>query len=161
MTVDRFARHADLYGPEGVFPAAVDSLDESGLLRVAAILRRHGWRPTKAEQTRIDAARRSTETRPPLLEGPEAYDFLRAVEPSAGGSVITPLGKRVLSVTDGELGRNRRVARGGPYSGGERGRYGAKRDATCEACSRAFKAVRKTARYCSTKCRVRARRGPG
>ena len=140
MTVDHLARHAKLYGCDGIFAAAIDTIDGSELARLAAILRRLGWRPTKAEQARIDAASSSSEKKStaPISEW----------SATSGWSPLSPHGERVLSVTDAD--GDRRVGSA---------RYGAQRAATCVECGREFRAVRSTATYCSSRCRKRASRG--
>ena len=138
MTVDRLARHARLYGCEGIFSAALDEIDGPELARLAAILRRLDWRPTKAEQELIDEARTAGRVLPPISEW----------SATSGWSPVSPHHERFLSVTDGDP--DRRVGRG---------RYGAQRAATCVECGREFTAVRSTARYCGATCRKRASRG--
>jgi hypothetical protein len=144
VIVDRLARHAKLYGCEGIFTAAIDELDGRELARLAAILRRLGWRPTKADQARIDEARTAQ-------NGNTAGHVLPPMSQwsaTSGWSPLSPHGERVLSVTDDDS--DRRV---GPV------KYGAQRDATCPTCGRGFKAVRSTKRYCGDTCRQRAHRG--
>jgi len=143
VNVDRLARHARLYGTEGIFAAAIDEFDGPELARLAAILRRNGWRPTKAEQARIEQARSLSkkftgELLPPILEAAA----------TSGCRPLSPHVERVHSVTNADP--DRRV---GP------GRYGAQRAATCVECGREFAAVRSTARYCGATCRKRASRG--
>jgi hypothetical protein len=92
VTVDRLARHAALYGVAGVFPAAREVVADRDLGRLASILRRLGWRPSKSEQKIIDAAR-SNGGRPPISE------FCS----TAGWSLADPHGKRARSVAGGKL----------------------------------------------------------
>jgi len=143
VTVDRLARHARLYGTDGIFAAALDMIDGSELVRLAAILRRLDWRPTKAEQALIDEARtaRNGDT------GARALPPISEWSATSGWSPLSPHGKGVLSVTDG-------VSDLDPVSTG----YGAQRLVTCAECGRKFRAVRSTAGYCGPTCRQRARR---
>lgn len=142
MNVDRLARHAQLYGARhaqlygcaGIFPAAAASVKGAELVRLAAILRRRGWRPSKAEQDRIDAAR---------VEAPPAP--IREWHATFGWSLLRPHGEWVLSVAEAE-----------PDLWVESGGNGAR--GACESCGRPFEAKRSTARYCGPTCRSRAHR---
>ena len=144
MTVDRLTRHARLYGTDGIFAAAAGNIDGPELARLAAILRRLGWRPTKVEQARIDEARvapngnRRSTVAPPISEW----------SATSGSAPLSPHQERVLSVTDG-------VSDLDTASTG----YGAQRPVKCAICDREFRAVRSTARYCGAACRQRAHRG--
>ncbi|MDQ3092720.1 MAG: hypothetical protein M3R46_13900 [Actinomycetota bacterium] len=135
MTVERFARHAQLDGCEGVLPAAVGLIDDAGLVRLAAILRRRGWRPSTAEQARIDAAR-SVRHRPPVREG----------HATSGWSLPGAHGRRALSLAGDDRGLD--IAPGG---------NGATRP-SCERCGRQFSAKRSGARYGGSTCRRWAHR---
>lgn len=136
MTVERFARHAQLDGCEGVFPAAVGLIDDAGLVRLAAILRRRGWRPSRAEQACIHAAR-SVRHRPPVREW----------HATSGWSLPGPDAGPVRNVVDG--GRGLDIAPGGK---------GAARP-FWEGCGQRLSAKRSTVRYFgSTSCSRRCRR---
>jgi len=100
VNVDRLARHARLYGTEGIFAAAIDEFDGPELARLAAILRRNGWRPTKAEQARIEQARSLSkkftgELLPPILEAAA----------TSGCRPLSPHVERVHSVTNADPDR--------------------------------------------------------
>ena len=135
MSVDRLTRHAQLYGCEGVFDAAVGILTAAELTRLAAILRRRGWRPTKAEQARIDAAR-STRSRPHIFEW-RSDSGLVPLRPHSDGVLSVADAKSDLALESSGNGAT------GPL---------------CEGCGRPFEAKRSTRRYCGATCRSRAHR---
>ena len=134
MNVDRLARHSQLYGCEGIFPAAAASVKGAELVRLAAILRRRGWRPSKPERERIDAAQVGPPP-PPIREW----------HATSGWSLLSPHGEWVLSVAEAEPDLSVESA-----GDGARG--------ACESCGRPFEAKRSTARYCGPTCRSRAHR---
>jgi len=140
--VDRLARHARLYGSEGVFSAALDLIEGPELARLAAILRRNGWRPTKAEQAQIEKARATAATNgsgptlPPILE----------MDATSGCRALSPHGERVLSVADSDRDL-------GDSANGHRPQR-----AVCAVCGRSFRARRSTAKFCSSTCRSTAHR---
>src|SRR5215204_6646046 len=96
MNVNRLVQHARRWGHESIFAAAVDEIDGSELARLAAILRRLGWRPPKAEQERIEQARATASANG---SGSVRLGILE-MDATSGCRPLGPHDERALSVTD-------------------------------------------------------------